>query len=65
MTDLMAEARRSLHLDVACPACGAGFSLPCRSSSGAVRVQVHAARKRPPVPVRWVQPELFTAEQDA
>lgn len=65
--DPLAEARRALHLDVTCPACGAGFSKPCRSSSGAVRVQVHAARKRLPVsaPVGWVQPGLFTAGEGA
>jgi hypothetical protein len=61
MTDVLAEARRALHLDADCPVCGAGFSEPCRSSSGTVRVRVHAARKR--LVVRWIQPELFTVDE--
>ena len=61
MTDQLAEARRVLHLDVDCPVCHAGFSEPCRSSSGAVRVQAHTARKRPPA--RWAQYELFTVDE--
>jgi hypothetical protein len=65
MTDALAEARHALHLDTVCPACGAGFSHPCHSSSGGIRAQVHAARKRPAVPVRWVQPDLFTAGEGA
>jgi len=60
MTDTLADARRALHLDTGCPLCGAGFSEPCRASSGRVRVQVHAARKRP---VTWLQPELFTVDE--
>lgn len=64
MTDALAEARRALHLDADCPACGAGISQPCRSSSGTVRVQVHNARTRPAVPVRWFQAALFTADED-
>jgi hypothetical protein len=67
MTDALAEARRALHLDVDCRACGAGISQPCRSSSGTVRVQAHKARTRPavPVPVRWVQADLFTDDENA
>ena len=61
MTDLVAEARHALHLDISCPVCHAGFSEPCRSSSGAVRVQVHAARKLPPA--RWAQDELFAVDE--
>jgi hypothetical protein len=63
MTDALAEVRRALHLDVDCSACGAGFSQPCRSSSGTVRVQVHAARKRPAATGDWVQPELFAIDE--
>jgi hypothetical protein len=65
MTDALAEARRALNLDVECPACGAGISQPCRSSSGTVRVQAHKARTRPAVPVRWVQADLFTGDENA
>jgi hypothetical protein len=65
MTDALAEARRALHLDVDCRACGAGISQPCRSSSGTVRVQVHKARMRPAVAVRWVQADLFTDDENA
>ena len=63
MTDALAAARRALHLDAVCPVCGAGFSQPCHSASGTVRVQVHAARKRPVPAVCWVQPELFTVDE--
>lgn len=53
----MDAARRALHLDVSCPVCQAGFSQPCRSSSGAVRVQAHAERARPAA--QWAQEEMF------
>jgi hypothetical protein len=65
MTDLMASARRALHLDVTCPACRAGFSQPCRTPSGAPRAQVHKVREHAPRITRWVQPDLFTAAEGA
>jgi hypothetical protein len=40
----MDAARTALRLDVGCPVCDAAFSLPCRTSSGRYRPQVHAAR---------------------
>ena len=59
--DALAGARRALHLDRECPVCHAAFSEPCRSASGQVRVQVHAARERPPGD--WVQQDLFGPEE--
>jgi hypothetical protein len=39
----MDAARTALHLDVACPHCGAGFSEPCRTAAGK-HAQAHAQR---------------------
>jgi hypothetical protein len=61
-SDPLAEARAALHLDVECPACGAGFSEPCRTSSGAARNRVHGERERPAA--RWAQGEMFAATAD-
>jgi hypothetical protein len=55
------DARRALHLDVPCPACGAEYSKPCRTPSGAVRREVHPDRTRPPS--GWVQPDLFSLDE--
>jgi hypothetical protein len=63
MTDALSEVRHALHLDVDCPVCGAGFSQPCGSTSGTVRVRVHAARTRPAPVACWVQPELFAVDE--
>jgi hypothetical protein len=41
---MMDAARTALHLDVACPRCGAGFSDPCRTATGKHAHQVHAQR---------------------
>ena len=60
--DPMDAARRALHLDVACPRCGAGADVPCRTSSGRYRAKVHAERtltERNRPPAYWVQDELF------
>jgi hypothetical protein len=57
--DALAEARAALHLDVTCPVCRAGFSEPCRSSSGAVRIQAHGERARPAA--QWTQGEMFAS----
>ena len=43
MSAAMDAARAALHLDVACPACGARFSEPCRTAAGK-HARVHAQR---------------------
>lgn len=55
LPDPLAEARRALHLNISCVTCGAGFSEPCRSTSGKVLARVHAKRSRGGL----VQGELF------